>query len=643
MGADSYLRILSFFPLPLILFILGRGLRSDRIFFSLYLICVSVSTYLWSLRIEDVVPWSLALGISAVISFNFLFYSLLKDLKKTFYYFSHSCLIIIGLCLVLSFLLDYRPEFVSRGFYFPSLFLPRLTMAFLILYAGLFMLHCEIWRRNVNLGQLQRIFFGAVKFWWLILSCFLIKTILSQDPFPFWPFDVLFSYHILLLLSVYFLIFRTDFLSVRLHPSPDFAVRFTSTIFLLGAFTCFLWGEVLKWEWDEGIGHYWDILLISAMTLIGFLFVIPLSPFKEIRDKLFHHLYMPEQDFALEVRFYLEVLGQRGRGGRVLDHLREKLAVSGAAIYAGKHGRLDAFAFSPERLSLPESLARVPKKGEALNGLLCLEALPIKREESESYLLLLAQKARAFSRDEKSLIRFWSLTLGMLMDEMERQRRQQQEERMAIFSQAMSFIIHDAKNMAQLLDLLVKNAAFVEGEGEAREFLRELRPAMEKARSRAKKILKRIETFNPQDQPTFRDVDVSRLLDEVSYGVRERVQVKSSPLKLRTDPDLFKRIIENLLLNALQASTGEVEMRLEGSGVAAFVAVCDRGPGVPEELREKIFEPFFTTRAGGTGLGLYEARLLIKKLGGDVWYEPREGGGSCFWCRFPKGGPDSRG
>ncbi|MDR3456331.1 MAG: HAMP domain-containing sensor histidine kinase [Verrucomicrobiae bacterium] len=73
----------------------------------------------------------------------------------------------------------------------------------------------------------------------------------------------------------------------------------------------------------------------------------------------------------------------------------------------------------------------------------------------------------------------------------------------------------------------------------------------------------------------------------------------------------------------------------------AEVRVLDRGPGVPRGSEEKVFEKFYrahdalSSGVQGSGLGLTIARQIARAHGGDVAYEPREGGGSCFILRLP--------
>ena len=68
----------------------------------------------------------------------------------------------------------------------------------------------------------------------------------------------------------------------------------------------------------------------------------------------------------------------------------------------------------------------------------------------------------------------------------------------------------------------------------------------------------------------------------------------------------------------------------------------DRGPGVPESMRERIFEAFFrlpghAEKAGGVGLGLSLVKQIAERHGGSVRCEPRAGGGSCFELSLPVG------
>lgn len=103
---------------------------------------------------------------------------------------------------------------------------------------------------------------------------------------------------------------------------------------------------------------------------------------------------------------------------------------------------------------------------------------------------------------------------------------------------------------------------------------------------------------------------------------------------------LLRRAVRNLLENARRYGDGPVEVALAREGREVVLRVCDRGPGVPEPLRERIFEPFYrlpgaSEREGGVGLGLALVRSIAGRHQGSVHCEAREGGGACFVLRLP--------
>lgn len=105
------------------------------------------------------------------------------------------------------------------------------------------------------------------------------------------------------------------------------------------------------------------------------------------------------------------------------------------------------------------------------------------------------------------------------------------------------------------------------------------------------------------------------------------------------DETQFKQAVINLLVNARQVVGENGKVRLvsrAGSSGEAVVEVCDNGPGVPEEARDKIFEVFYSSRGGGTGLGLPIARQIIERHGGTIEIDSTVGKGATFRIRLPR-------
>ncbi len=104
------------------------------------------------------------------------------------------------------------------------------------------------------------------------------------------------------------------------------------------------------------------------------------------------------------------------------------------------------------------------------------------------------------------------------------------------------------------------------------------------------------------------------------------------------DPSLIKRVLANIIANAIQHSppTGTINVSLKHIGTEALIEVTDQGPGVPPEAADKIFEKFGQVgkKAYSSGLGLTFCKLVVEKHGGTIGVE-----GSRFWLRLPATDP----
>lgn len=135
------------------------------------------------------------------------------------------------------------------------------------------------------------------------------------------------------------------------------------------------------------------------------------------------------------------------------------------------------------------------------------------------------------------------------------------------------------------------------------------------------------------------EVDLLGLVAEeaASFGA----SVAGEPVTLRGDARLLARMTRNLLENARRYGGGsKIEVALQRKPSGVELSVADRGPGVPEEQRERIFDPFYRLpdapeRDGGVGLGLSLVRQIAERHGAAARCEGREGGGLRFVVTFP--------
>ena len=127
----------------------------------------------------------------------------------------------------------------------------------------------------------------------------------------------------------------------------------------------------------------------------------------------------------------------------------------------------------------------------------------------------------------------------------------------------------------------------------------------------------------------------------VVNGHRFVLDLPQEPLAASADREKLGQILRNLLDNAVKFSPGGGTVTVEAHRRAGRVEVrvVDEGEGIPEAEREHIFSKFHradsTGGYGGPGLGLFIARGLVQAMGGRMWVESAEGGGSSFAFELP--------
>jgi signal transduction histidine kinase len=126
-------------------------------------------------------------------------------------------------------------------------------------------------------------------------------------------------------------------------------------------------------------------------------------------------------------------------------------------------------------------------------------------------------------------------------------------------------------------------------------------------------------------------------------GLALAIQLPEKAFQVNTDRDVLEQVLLNLVDNAIKYGDGNEELiiKLDPIGKGLQLCVLDRGPGIPSEDHRRIFEKFYRTNDSltasqpGSGLGLSIAQKLMRDIGGDLQYEPRQGGGSCFKVIIP--------
>jgi signal transduction histidine kinase len=224
-------------------------------------------------------------------------------------------------------------------------------------------------------------------------------------------------------------------------------------------------------------------------------------------------------------------------------------------------------------------------------------------------------------------------------------RLQLQKERL------MAFVVHDLKSPLSIMDLHAQVAA---GERELPERARaSIEHIREGARSLLRMILNLLDISKSEEGRLVAQrasVDLEALAGQLAE--EQRVMARAAEVELElsievprafADVDLLRRVLENLIDNAIRHAPSRSVVRLSATRTAAGVElrVSDAGAGIPAELRERIFEPFVqaevkpgsVTRTG-RGLGLAFCKLAVEAHGGTLAVED-VAVGTTFCLRLP--------
>jgi putative PEP-CTERM system histidine kinase len=206
-----------------------------------------------------------------------------------------------------------------------------------------------------------------------------------------------------------------------------------------------------------------------------------------------------------------------------------------------------------------------------------------------------------------------------------------------------AFILHDVKNAAVMLSLARENAP---NHIQDPQFQKDMLEAVDDALARMAKVHERLNMIKAEVTPVRQELELGRFLkDRCQHLGKKLGSLKidldcRSPIQIYSDPKLLSSILENLLLNALEARDGGAVVRInvfrDDDQGQAVIKITDNGPGIAADLLpEALFEPFKTTKPNGTGIGLWQARRLVTSLDGTIFAENNAGGGAKFVVRVP--------
>jgi PAS domain S-box-containing protein len=127
------------------------------------------------------------------------------------------------------------------------------------------------------------------------------------------------------------------------------------------------------------------------------------------------------------------------------------------------------------------------------------------------------------------------------------------------------------------------------------------------------------------------------------HGVKLVLHPAQKPVRVCVDSDRLIQVVTNLLSNAIKFSLpgSAVQVALHVHAGRARVEISDKGPGIPDEFRERIFQKFSqadssdTRQKGGTGLGLSISKAIVERMDGSIGFTTEDQVGTTFFFEFP--------
>ncbi len=229
----------------------------------------------------------------------------------------------------------------------------------------------------------------------------------------------------------------------------------------------------------------------------------------------------------------------------------------------------------------------------------------------------------------------------------DRTKQLRDSERMAAIGTTAGMVGHDIRNPLQtiLSELYIAKSELTSiTQSTTRKSLEESLASIETEVGYINKIVQDLQDFAKPIQPTVEDTLLEEVLEAVLFKrelpkkIEASCKVSEGAKKILSDPTILKRILTNLVNNAVQAMPNGGKLSVEAyTDGEVVLTVGDTGMGIPDEVKAKLFTPLVTTKSKGQGFGLAAVKRLVQALGGTITFESEVGKGTKFMVRLPPG------
>jgi len=232
---------------------------------------------------------------------------------------------------------------------------------------------------------------------------------------------------------------------------------------------------------------------------------------------------------------------------------------------------------------------------------------------------------------------------------LERERAQEQLDRMAYIGTLASGLAHEIRNPLNALsiNLDIIGEEMSDPRPDSAERTRRVLDLLKSEIGRLNATLTGFLDFALPRHGQMKVADIVALLHETAALLEPEMRKRDIKYHFTgerscatfCDPAALRQVFWNVLLNAIQAVEASEERRIEArcnvEGGECRIEIRDSGPGVPPAQREKVFEIFHSTRPGGSGFGLPIARQIVARHDGSIWIDSLDGWGCVVHITIP--------
>lgn len=266
--------------------------------------------------------------------------------------------------------------------------------------------------------------------------------------------------------------------------------------------------------------------------------------------------------------------------------------------------------------------------------------VPLLHYERLVGLVVLARPplARRLDWEDFDLLRVVGRQLASYLAEQASQDALGEAQRFDEFNRRIAFVMHDIKNLASQLSLLASNA---EKHAENPAFREDMILTLRNSTDKLQALLTRLSRYGAHGGTEKQSLELAAVVDRVigQYrGKHEVIAITREVTRVEANAEALEQALVHLVQNAIEASgpSSPVFIDLRQEPGNAIIEVVDSGCGMSAEfIRTRLFKPFHSSKPGGFGIGAFEAREMVRAMGGRLDVESREGLGTRFVLRLP--------